>query len=425
MNRQRIAILGTGIAGLGCAHFLFRRHDITLFEKNDYAGGHTNTVTVQEEGRELPVDTGFMVFNHVTYPHLTRLFRELDVPTQRTDMSFSVRHDPTGIEYNGRNVKTVFGQRRNLLRPRFWNFVRKIHRFNQETAAALDDPRFAEMTLRKYARVRGYGQDFLDLYVVPMGSAVWSTPPELMLEFPAVTLMRFWHNHGFLGMKTRHPWWTVTNGARSYVKKLTAPFRDQVHLRRAAVRVERLPRQARVHLADGSSETFDKVILAAHADQSFALLDAPTGLEEELLPCFQYQPNIATLHTDERFMPRTRRCWASWNYHVKPLPGGGVQTSTHYWMNNLQKVSDHTNYFVAINGEQDIAPDRVLKTIRYEHPLFDLGAIRAQQKLPELNRQSPDQTTYFCGSYFRYGFHEDALGSAVNLCRDLLGEEPW
>lgn len=340
-------------------------------------------------------------------------------------MSFSVRHDPTGIEYNGRNLKTVFGQRRNLLRPRFWNFVTKIHRFNQETVAALDDPRFAEMTLREYARTRGYGQDFLDLYVVPMGSAVWSTPPERMLEFPAVTLMRFWHNHGFLGMKTRHPWWTVTNGARSYVKKLTAPFGDRVHLRRAAVRVEKLPGQVRVHLADGSSEIFDKVILAAHADQSFALLDAPTALEEELLPCFQYQPNIATLHTDERFMPRTRRCWASWNYHVKPVPGGGVQTSTHYWMNNLQKVSDRTNYFVAINGEQDIAPDRVLKTIRYEHPLFDLKAIRAQTKLPELNRQSPDQTTYYCGSYFRYGFHEDALGSAVSLCRDLLGEEPW
>lgn len=425
MSRKNIAIIGTGIAGLGCAHFLYERHHLTLFEKNDYAGGHTNTVTVEEDGRELPVDTGFMVFNHVTYPHLTRLFKQLDVATQRTDMSFSVRHDPTGIEYNGRNLKTVFGQRRNLFSPRFWRFVLKIHRFNQETVAALDDPRFATMNLEEYARVRGYGQDFLDLYVVPMGSAVWSTPPDQMLKFPAATLMRFWYNHGFLGMKTRHPWWTVTNGSRSYVKKLTAPFRDRVQLRRAAVQVRRHAGGASVRLEDGSEEHFDGVILACHADQAFRLLADPTPLEQSLLPAFRYQPNTATLHTDDRFMPTTRRCWASWNYHIRPTPEGGAEPSTHYWMNNLQRISARTNYFVSINGAEHIAPEKILKTISYEHPLFDVPAIEAQKRLPELNQISPDQNTWYCGSYFRYGFHEDAFGSAVNLCRELLGQDPW
>jgi uncharacterized protein len=425
MSRPRLAIIGTGIAGLGCAHFLHKDYELTLFEQNDYPGGHTNTVMVQEEGRDLPVDTGFMVFNHETYPHLTRLFRELNVETKRTDMSFAVRHDPTGYEYNGKNLDLIFGQRKNLFSPRFWSFILKINRFNQETVEALDDPRFATMTLREYAAARGYGQDFLDLYVVPMGSAVWSTPPELMLEFPALTLMRFWHNHGFLGMKTRHPWWTVTNGAKSYVKKITAPFRDRIRLNSPITAITRTEQGVTVWPRDGAADTFDKVILASHADQSLAMLKDASSLERELLEPFKYQTNIATLHTDDSFMPKTRRCWASWNYRITEKPEGGIEPSTHYWMNQLQGVSDKVNYFVSINGENEVNPAKVIKRINYEHPLFDLKAIAAQKRLPELNRLSRDQATYFCGSYFRYGFHEDAFGSAVNLCRDLLGREPW
>jgi predicted NAD/FAD-binding protein len=425
MNRPRLAIIGTGIAGMGCAHFLHQRCDLTLFEQNDYTGGHTNTVTVSEKGRELPVDTGFMVFNHVTYPLLTRLFRELDIETKRTSMSFSVKHLPSGIEYNGATLDTLFGQRANLLSPRFWKFLLKINRFNQETVAALDDPAFARMTLGQYAKARDYGQDFLDLYIIPMGSAVWSTPPERMLEFPAVTLMRFWHNHGFLGMRTRHPWWTVVDGSRSYVKKITAPFSDRIRLRSPVRRVRRGASGVTIHTDNGPPETFDKVILASHADQSLGMLADPTPLEQELLGCFKYQPNIATLHTDDSFMPHTKRCWASWNYRIKPTSNGGVEPSTHYWMNSLQGVSDEVNYFVSINAADEIAQEKVIKRINYEHPLFDLAALDAQKRLPELNRLSRDQTTYFCGSYFRYGFHEDAFGSAVNLCRDLIGGEPW
>jgi predicted NAD/FAD-binding protein len=425
MNRSRVAIIGTGIAGLGCAHFLHERFDLTIYEQNDYAGGHTNTVTVREDARELPVDTGFMVFNHVTYPLLTRLFRELNVETKRTDMSFSVRHDATGTEYNGGSLGKLFGQRRNLLSPRFWRFILQINRFNQETVAALDDPKFAELTLGEYAAHRGYGDDFLNLYIVPMGSAVWSTPPELMLKFPALTLMRFWHNHGFLGMKTRHPWWTVTNGAKSYVQKLTALFRDRIRLKSPVARVERTAQGVAVIPQNGEAQTFDKVILASHADQSLRMLGDPTPLERELLSPFRYQANEATLHTDASFMPRTRRCWASWNYHIRPLANGSIQPSTHYWMNSLQGVSDKTDYFVSVNADERLDPAKVVRRIAYEHPLFDVPAMRAQRRLPELNRLSRDQMTYFCGSYFRYGFHEDAFKSAVDLCRELLGGEPW
>ena len=425
MTRPRLAIIGTGIAGLGCAHFLHPRFDLTLFEQNDYIGGHTNTVTVHEEGRELPVDTGFMVFNHVTYPHLTRLFRELGVETKRTDMSFAVRHEPTGYEYNGRDLNHVFGQRENLFSPRFWSFILKINRFNKETVEALHDPQFAKMTLREYAAHRGYGKDFLDLYIIPMGSAVWSTPPELMLDFPAITLMRFWHNHGFLGMSTRHPWWTVCNGAKSYVKKITAPFQERIRLNSPVVKVERTANGAKVYPRGGETEIFDKIIFASHADQTYRLLADPTPMESELLSPFKYQANIATLHTDDRFMPKTRHCWASWNYRISRNTDGSLRPSTIYWMNQLQSVSDKVNYFVSVNGEDEIAPDKVLKRITYEHPLFDLEAIEAQKRLPDLNRLDKDQSTYYCGSYFRYGFHEDAFGSAVQLCQDLLGEEPW
>jgi len=425
MPLPRLAIIGTGIAGLGSAHFLHQHFELSLFEENDYPGGHTNTVTVHEDGRDLPVDTGFMVFNHETYPHLTRLFRELNVATQRTDMSFAVRHDPTGIEYNGRSLDQVFGQRRNIISPRFWSFILKINRFNQETVEALEDPRFATMTLGEYAQARGYGQDFLDLYVVPMGSAVWSTPPERMLHFPAITLMRFWYNHGFLGMKTRHPWWTVTNGARSYVQKLIVPFQDRIQLRNPVVSVTRKGKQVVVQPREGPAQTFDKVILASHADQSLHLLKDATGMERDLLSAFRYQDNIATLHTDDNFMPRTKRCWAAWNYHIARGEDGGIRPSTHYWMNKLQGVSDKVNYFVSINGEDEIAPAKVLKRITYAHPLFDLLAIEAQKRLPDLNSLSPDQTTYFCGSYSRYGFHEDAFGSAVSLSQSLLGRDPW
>lgn len=423
-----LAIIGTGIAGLGCAHFLQHDFDLTLFEQNDYVGGHTNTHSAQEPGtgRTVAMDTGFMVFNKVTYPHLTRLFEQLRVPIKPTAMSFSVRHAESGIEFAGSSLNHLFAQRSNLLRPRFWRMLSAINRFNQEAVAALDDPATQQETLGEYVQRRGYGRDFFDLYLVPMSSAVWSTPPDRMLVFPATTLLRFFHNHGFLGLHTQHPWFTVDGGAKTYVEKLTAPWRHRIQLREAARRIVRTASGVAVTTSSGEVRVFDKVILACHGDQARHLLAAPTFDEDRLLAEFHYQPNVATVHTDPRVMPRRRLAWSSWNYEINRSAQGAISTATHYWMNSLQGVSDRENYFVTINRPDAIAPDRVLRRIHYEHPLFSLGAVRAQAELPALNEAAQGNTeTYFAGAWQRFGFHEDGLLSAVRLSGLLLGRDPW
>jgi predicted NAD/FAD-binding protein len=420
---KRIAIIGTGIAGLGCAYFLRRKFDLLFYEKNDYAGGHTNTVSVPEANRLVPIDTGFMVFNHVTYPNLTRLFRELGVATKPAPMSFSVQHRPTGLEFCGSSLNHLFAQRKNLVRPRFWKMIRQINRFNREAAETLAAPEYQDCTLGEYVRLKQYGADFLNFYLVPMSSAVWSTPPDLMLEFPAITLLRFFHNHGFLGLHTQHPWFTVVNGAKSYVEKLTAPLHSQLKLKNAALTVRRAGDYVKVMDVAGRMEAFDHVIFASHADETLKMLVDADPEEKRLLSQFEYQPNVALLHTDASVMPKRKLCWASWNYRIARGPDGVISPSTVYWMNRLQDVSDRQNYFVSINGENSVNPSSILKRIHYEHPLFGLGAVRAQLDLPKLNERM--NNVFFCGSYFRHGFHEDAFTSALNLCRTLLGEGIW
>jgi uncharacterized protein len=428
----KTAVIGTGIAGMGCGYFLHPHTDLTFYEQNDYIGGHTNTVTVEEDGGPVYMDTGFMVFNYQTYPNLCRLFDDIKAPVKKTDMSFSVQHIPSGLEYSGSSLNHLFAQRRNLLNPAFLRMLWQISRFNTKSVEILDDPRYADMSIGDYVRESGFGKEMLWKYLVPMSSAVWSTPMEKMLDFPAVTLIRFFQNHGFLGLNTQHQWWTLEKGSQSYRELLIRPFRDRIRVNSKVVQVIREPDSgadshttngggAMIVTEDGNRERYDRVILACHGDQALALLDTPSAEEQRLLRAFNYQKNQAVLHTDLSVMPKKTLAWSSWNYRIgqqdtvrqaQPAP------STIYWMNRLQGVSDKVNYFVSINPGGDLDDKKILRSIDYEHPLFDIPAINAQAELAGLNTGGP---VYFCGSYFRYGFHEDAFTSAVQLCTHLLG----
>ncbi|MFD2255691.1 NAD(P)/FAD-dependent oxidoreductase [Luteolibacter algae] len=420
-DKPTIAIIGTGISGLACAYFLKDDFVLSIFEKEPRTGGHSNTVEVEENGERLPLDTGFMVYNEVTYPHLTRLFKSLDVATKPTDMSFSVQHMPAALEFNGGSVNLLFSQRKNLFRPRFWKMLLQINRFNKETIAELANPQYADMTLSEYVDARGYGRDFLKWYLSPMAAAVWSSPPERIDSFPARTLMRFWHNHGFLGLDTQHPWRTVCGGSREYVKKITKDLSQHITKAKEVSAVY----GTTLEFSDGSSQTFDHVIFASHGDQSYKLLKDPSALEAGVLSRFQYQSNQAIVHTDASFMPRTRRAWAAWNYRVESSSRGGEMHSTHYWMNKLQGVSKNQNYFVSINPPDNIAPEKIHHRIQYEHPLFTSSAISAQSRIPELHIAAGSTRRYYCGAWQRYGFHEDGIWSAHRLCATLLDRDPW
>ncbi len=425
MPLPRLAIVGSGIAGLGCAYFLRSRYALSLYEQNDYIGGHTNTIDVTYRGESASFDTGFMVYNPVTYPNLWRFFAELQVPAQPTLMSFSVQHCPTGLEYCGSGLSGLFAQRRNLLRPRHWRMLQAMARFNREAVQTLRDESNLDLTVAEYVEQRGYGPDFLDLFLLPMSSAVWSTPRDEMLRFPAHTLLRFFYNHGFLGLKGRHPWWTVTGGAREYVRRLEPHLGNRFRLRKRVVQVTKVREGVEVQTEDGAVESYDRVILACHGDQALGLLSSPHPLAQTLLQEFRYQPNLATVHTDASVMPRRRRIWSSWNYRISADKNGKMTSQTTYWMNSLQGVSERNPYFVSINAGDSVDRRTVLREISYEHPLFSLGAIRAQRELPRLNQLGHETGIFFAGSYFKYGFHEDAFTSALNCCRELTGADIW
>ncbi|MBE9462957.1 NAD(P)/FAD-dependent oxidoreductase [Dyadobacter subterraneus] len=411
----KTAIIGTGIAGMGCGHFLHSTDNLTFYEQNDYVGGHTNTVTVDEDGKPVFIDTGFMVFNFETYPNLCKLFTEIGAPVKKTDMSFSVQHKPTGLEYSGSSLNHLFAQRKNIFNIAYLKMLAEISRFNKESIKILDDSRYANYSIGQYIKEFNFSEDMLWKYLVPMSSAVWSTPMEQMLEFPAITLIRFFKNHGFLGLDTQHQWYTLDKGSQAYREILIKPFKDKIHINRKAVKISRENDKVTVHASDGSQEVFNRVIIASHADQALLMLENPTDLEQNVLSKFKYQYNKAVLHTDENTMPQTKLAWSSWNYRIQKK-NNELIPSTIYWMNKLQQVSDKKNYFVSINPHDDLDERKIIREIDYDHPLFDVPAMHAQACLKLLNENGP---VYFCGSYFRYGFHEDAYTSAVELCENL------
>lgn len=422
-SRPRIAVIGTGVSGLSCAWGLRDIADLTLFESERRPGGHTNTVAVEENGRQIPIDTGFIVFNKVTYPNLCRLFGELGIAIKPSEMSFSVQHAASGLEYNGMGLNKLFAQRRNIGNLRFLMLIAEIMRFfrvgrkwlrdESEGASSEERADLDSEDLATFCKRHGFGRDFLDLYLIPMSSAVWSTEPGRILDFPASTLLHFFHNHGFLGVTTHHPWFTVDGGARTYVEKMLEVL-GQPRLGDPVVAVEEQEDGAWITTASGVRERFDAVVLASHADQSLRLLAHPTEEQQRLLSAFHYQRNEASLHTDSSVMPMRRLAWASWNFRVELGPDGHQRAATHYWMNALQGVSRNQDYFVSLNSDDRIDPARLLYRTTYDHPVFTLDAIRAQRELPKLNHTG---RLYFCGSYFRYGFHEDACKAGFDAAK--------
>lgn len=413
---KKLAIIGSGIAGMGCAHKLQHQYDITVFEEADYIGGHTNTVTLEEDGKPIYLDSGFMVFNYETYPNLTEMFAEIGAPVMKTDMSFSVQFLPKKLEYSGSSLNHLFAQRKNLFNISYLKMLMQINRFNKQSIEILDQPKYQDYSIGRFFKEFGYSDEMLWQYLIPMSAAVWSAPMEQILDFPAVTLIRFFKNHGFLGLDTQHQWYTLENGSQAYREKLIAPFRDRIKINHKIISVQRLENgKVEVINAEGVVYEFDKVIMACHAYQTFEIVKDKTALETELLSKFEYQLNKAVVHTDEDQMPKAKLAWSSWNYRVEKQ-GEKLLPSTIYWMNSLQGVSKKTNYFVSINPTTTLNPDKIVKEIDYHHPLFDVPAMQAQEQLSRLNETGP---VYYCGSYFKYGFHEDAYKSAVDLCRGL------
>ena len=421
--RPRIAVVGTGISGLSCAWGLRDIAEITLFESENRPGGHTNTVIVDEENRSIAIDTGFIVFNKVTYPNLCRLFDELGIAIKPSEMSFSVQHAALGMEYNGMGLNKLFAQRRNLGNLRFLALIAEIMRFfrvgrrwlrdEAEGYSSSERSDFDSEDLATFCTRHGFGRDFIDLYLVPMSSAVWSTEPGRILEFPASTLLHFFHNHGFLGITTHHPWFTVEGGARTYVEKMLSVL-GKPRLGDPVITVEEKEGVSWITTSSGLTERYDAVIMASHADQTLKFLENASEDQRRLLSAFHYQKNDASLHTDTSVMPRQRLAWASWNFRVEPGPDGHQRACTHYWMNALQGVSKKRDYFVSLNSDDRIDHNCILYRTSNTHPVFTLDAIRAQRELPMLNRQG---SLFFCGSYFRYGFHEDACMSGFEAAK--------
>ena len=413
---MKIAIIGSGIAGLTSAYLLNRNHAITVFEASDWIGGHTHTVDVQVDGQSYAVDTGFIVFNDWTYPNFIRLLSQLGVGFKATEMSFSVSDPISGVEYNGHNLNSLFAQRRNLLSPKFWGMVRDILRFNREALNDLNQQRIAsDMTLGDYLKANGYSERFIQHYIVPMGAAIWSMSLNDMLGFPLQFFVRFFKNHGLLSVSDRPQWCVIEGGSSSYVAPLTASFKQHIRLNCAVTRVERDGDGVTVHSAAGS-ERFDKVVFACHSDQALALLAAPTPTEQAILGALPYADNDVVLHTDTRLLPKNKRALAAWNYLLDDKPQSlGLPTLT-YNMNMLQGLSAPETFCVTLNRSGAIAPTQVLGRYRYAHPQFNKAAVHAQTRHGEI---SGVRRSHYCGAYWGYGFHEDGLRSAARVVAAL------
>lgn len=405
---MKIAIIGTGIAGNVAAFRLSRDHDITVFEASNRIGGHTNTENATHGGCEYAIDTGFIVYNDRTYPNFVSLLNELGVASQVSDMSFSVQNEATGLEYNGTSVNTLFAQRSNLFRPGFHRMIRDILRFNREARVVLE-PDKLDQTLGQFLDDQRFSQEFVENYIVPMGSAIWSAAPGQMLQMSASFFVRFFDNHGFLSVNDRPTWRVIQGGSQQYVDRLVAGHRDRIQLNAPVESIRRLSTHVEIKVRGAEALRFDQVFIACHSDQALALLSDPSPLEREVLGAIAYQKNEAVLHTDERLMPRRKRAWAAWNYHVRD--GDAERVAVTYNMNILQGIDAPVQFCVTLNSSASIDPSSIVRKIEYSHPVFTRKSSAAQQRHAWIDGA---QRTYFCGAYWRYGFHEDGVISAIN-----------
>ncbi len=409
---MKIAIIGTGISGNVLGYHLHKEHEVTVFEANDYIGGHTHTHDISLNGRDYRIDTGFIVFNYQTYPHFIELLDLLNVDVQKSNMSFSVKCSLSGLEYNGNNLNSLFAQRSNLLKPSFYRMINHILRFNKECLSLLETD--STVSLGEYLHNNGYSQQFIDYYIVPMGSAIWSSSYEQMMAFPAQFFIRFFRNHGLLNVNDRPDWYVIKNGSNSYVDKLINGFKDNIRLGSPVRKVKRLPQHVEITTDEVTAEKFDYVFFACHSDQALAMLEQPDNLESDILSSFPYQDNEVILHTDTHLLPKRKLAWAAWNYHrtgnlINPV-------AVTYDMNILQGIHSEDTFCVTLNDTAAIDKSKILKQLNYAHPLFTHQSIDAQSRHSELNGNN---RCFYAGAYWRYGFHEDGVVSALQTLNDF------
>lgn len=420
---MKIAVVGSGIAGVGAAWLLSPQHEVDVYEASSRLGGHAATVDLDVDGVTFPADTGFQVFNTRTYPNLIRLFDVLGVEWLETDMSFSVHVGSENIEWSGTNLNTVFAQRTNVVNPRFLAMLADIVRFSRDADRLLADPAIDQITLSELVEREGYSATFTDWYLIPMGSAIWSTPPELLRGYPAGAFMRFCNNHGLLHITGKPMWRSVVGGSRTYVEAAARDFSGEVFLSEPVLSVERLDGGGVVVATGNRSLVYDAVVLAAHAPESLAMLADASPLEREVLGAFGFQCNEIALHTDASFMPKSRRAWASWNWYSETTECSKDALTLTYWLNNLQLMPEGApQIFETLNPHKPYAEGSVLQRIDFDHPLFSADAIAAQKRIPEIQGAGG---VWFAGAWQRYGFHEDGLLSAVRVAEALGATLPW
>ncbi len=411
---MNIAVIGSGISGLTCAHYLSTSHTVTVFEAGKRVGGHTATVDVQLGTRRYAIDTGFIVFNDWTYPNFLALLAELGVSSKPTTMGFSVNDERSGLEYSGTNLDTLFAQRTNLFSWRFLTMVRDILRFNKESVADLDSGAVNDaQTLGEYLERNRYSESFQKHYLTAMGSAIWSADCATILDFPLSFFLRFFRNHGLLSVSDRPQWRVIEGGSREYLRPLCQRFEERIHTGCPVRRIKRQAAGVSLELADGSSRHFDQVVVATHSDQALALLDEPSPAEQDILGALPYQSNDVVLHTDTRLLPRNRKTWSSWNYSLGVDDRRAVVT---YNMNILQGIEAPETFCVTLNNTAAINPHKILGQFKYDHPVFSLEGIAAQQRWGEINGC---RNTWYCGAYWHNGFHEDGVTSALRVANAL------